>query len=94
MYSKSGAIFINIIFGICITFTVFSVWFALTGKFVTDHNFVLGFSLYNFVWLVLDIAYNVARYHKQGGGRFFWTSIILPPVLLILILLGVIAMFF
>lgn len=93
MYSKFGTILINSVFGICITYTVFSVWFALTSKFVTDRNFVLGFLLYNIVWLVLDIAYNVARYYKQGG-LFFWTSIILPPVLLILILMGVIAMFF
>jgi len=94
MYSKVGAILINSVFGICITYTVFSVYFALTSKFVTDRNFVLGFSLYNIVWLVLDIVYNVERYHRQGGGLFFWTSIMFPPVLIILILMWVIVMFF
>lgn len=94
MYSKFGAILINGIFGICITYTVYSAWFALTSGFDGGRNFVLGFSLYNIIWLVLDIAYNVARYHRQGGGLFFWASIILQPVLLILILRGVIALFF
>lgn len=94
MYSKFGAILINSVFAICIAYTVFSVWFALTSKFAGDRKFVLGFSLYNMIWLVLDIAYNAARYHRQGGGLFFWTSIILQPVLLILILMGVIILFF
>lgn len=94
MYSKFGAILINSVFGICITYTVFSMYFSLTSKFVTDYNFVLGFSIYNVVWLVLDIVYNVVRYQRQGGGLFFWTSIMLPPVLIILILMGVIVMFF
>lgn len=71
MYSKFGAILINSVFGICITYTVFSVWFALNSKFAGGRNFVLLFSLYNMIWLVLDIAYNVARYQKQGGGLFF-----------------------
>jgi uncharacterized membrane protein YhdT len=94
MYSKLGAILINSVFGIGITYTFLSVWFALTSSFVIDRNFVVGFSLYNIVWLVLDIAYNVARYHRQGGGLFFRTSIILPPILFILILVGVIGIFF
>ncbi len=94
MYSKFGAILINSVFGICITYTIFSVYFALTSKFVTDRNFVLRFSLYNIVWLALDIVYNVVRYQRQGGGFFFWTSIMLPPVSIMLILMGVIAMFF
>jgi hypothetical protein len=94
MYSRLGAILINSVFGICITYTFLSVWVALTGSFVLNRSFVVGFSLYNIVWLVLDIAYNVARYHRQGGGLFFRTSIILPPVLFILILVGVIVMFF
>lgn len=94
MYSKLRALLINGIFGICITYTAFSVCFALTSKFVMNCNFILGFSLYNIVWLMLDIAYNIARFHRQGGGFFFWASIILPPLLLILILASVIAIFF
>lgn len=94
MYSKFGAILINSVFGIFITYTVFSVYFALASKFVTERNFVLGFLLYNIVWLALDIAYNVVRHHKQGGGLFFWTSIMLPPVLIILILTWGIVLFF
>ena len=94
MYSKFAAILINSVFGICITYTVFSVYFALTSKFVAERNFILGFSLYNIVWLVLDIVYNTVRYHRQSGGLFFWTSIMLPPVLIMLILLLVIVMLF
>ena len=59
-----------------------------------ERSFILGFSLYNIVWLVLDIVYNEARYHRQGGGLFFWTSIMLPPILIMLILMLVIVMFF
>ena len=73
MYSKFVAILINSAFGLCITYTVFSVYFALTSKFIVERSFILGFSLYNIVWLVLDIVYNEARYHRQGGGLFFWT---------------------
>lgn len=94
MYSKFTAILINSVFGICITYTVSSVYFALTSKFVAERSFVLGFSLYNIMWLVLDIVYNVVRYHRQNGGLFFWASIMLPPVLIMLILLLVIVMFF
>ena len=94
MHSKFMAILINSVFGICITYTVFSVYFAVTSKFVAERSFVLGFSLYNFVWLMLDIVYNATRYHRQGGGLFFWTSILLPPVLIMLILMLVIVMFF
>lgn len=94
MYSKFGAILINSVFGICVTYTVLSVYFALTSKFVTNRNFVLGFSLYTIVWLVLDIVYNVVRHHRQGGGLFFWTSIMLPPILMILILMWGIVLFF
>lgn len=94
MYSKFVAILINSAFGLCITYTVFSVYFALTSKFIVERSFTLGFSLYNIVWLVLDIVYNEARYHRQGGGLFFWTSIMLPPILIMLILMLVIMMFF
>ena len=94
MYSKFVAILINSAFGLCITYTVFSVYFALTSKFIVERSFILGFSLYNIVWMVLDIVYNEARYHRQGGGLFFWTSIMLPPILIMLILLLVIVMFF
>ena len=94
MYSKFVAILINSAFGLCITYTVFSVYFALTSKFIVERSFILGFSLYNIVWLVLDIVYNKARYHRQGGGLFFWTSIMLPPILIMLILMLVIVMFF
>ena len=94
MYSKFVAILINSAFGLCITYTVFSVYFALTSKFIVERSFILGFSLYNIVWLVLDIVYNEARYHRQGGGLFFWTSIMLPPILIMLILMLVIMMFF
>ena len=34
MYSKFVAILINSAFGLCITYTVFSVYFALTSKFI------------------------------------------------------------
>ena len=71
MYSKFVAILINSAFGLCITYTVFSVYFALTSKFIVERSFILGFSLYNIVWLVLDIVYNEARYHRQGGGLFY-----------------------
>ena len=94
MYSKFVAILINSAFGLCITYTVFSVFFALTSKFIVERSFILGFSLYNIVWMVLDIVYNEARYHRQGGGLFFWTSIMLPPILIMLILMLVIVMFF
>lgn len=94
MYSKFVAILINSAFGLCITYTVFSVYFALTSKFIVERSFILGFSLYNIVWMVLDIVYNEARYHRQGGGLFFWTSIMLPPILIMLILMLVIVMFF
>ncbi len=57
MYSKFVAILINSAFGLCITYTVFSVYFALTSKFIVERSFILGFSLYNIVWLVLDIVY-------------------------------------
>ena len=94
MYSKFVAILINSAFGLCITYTVFSVYFALTSKFIVERSFILGFSLYNIVWMVLDIVYNEARYHRQGGGLFFWTSIMLPPILIMLIVMLVIVMFF
>lgn len=94
MYSKFGALLINSVFGICITYTFFSGYFALTSKFVTECNFVLGFSLYNIVWLVLEIVYNVGRYNRQGDGILFWTSIMIQPVLIILVLMWVIVLFF
>ena len=94
MYSKFGAILINSVFGICITYTVLSVYICRESKFIVERSFILGFSLYNIVWLVLDIVYNEARYHRQGGGLFFWTSIMLPPILMILILMWGIVLFF
>ena len=70
MYSKFVAILINSAFGLCITYTVFSVYFALTSKFIVERSFILGFSLYNIVWLVLDIVYNEAIIDKAAVFSF------------------------
>lgn len=94
MYSKTMAILLNSIFGVCLIYTVTVLWFMLTSGFVTEGRFVITFSLYNCVWLALDIAYNKMRYGKEGGGLFFWLSMILPPILIMVILAGVILVFF
>lgn len=94
MYSKFVAVLINSVFGVCFAYTVVVVWGSLVSKFVIDVNFVVGFSLYNIVWLVLDIAYNVTRCKKQGNDLFLWMTIIVPPVLISLILVGAIKIFF
>ena len=41
MYSKFVAILINSAFGLCITYTVFSVYFALTSKFIVERSFII-----------------------------------------------------
>ena len=40
MYSKFVAILINSAFGLCITYTVFSVYFALTSKFIVERSYI------------------------------------------------------
>lgn len=94
MYSKFWAVVINSVFGVCAVYSLLVIQFSLFSRFVAESNFILKFSLYNIIWLMLDIAYNIARYHRQSSGLFFWISIILPPVLEILIMLGVIIIFF
>lgn len=94
MYSKIIAVLLNSVFGVCLSYTAIALWFMLKSNFVTEGKFVVEFTVYNIVWLGLDIAYNITRYQKQGDGLFFWMSIILPHVLIILILMGVIIIFF
>lgn len=94
MYSKPAAVLLNSILGVCLSYTVITLWFALTSDFVTDFSFVAGFLLYNIIWLASGTAYNKARYQKQGGGSSFWMSTILPPVLVIMILAGMLLIFF
>lgn len=94
MYSKTMAILLNSIFGVCLIYTVIALWFVLTSGFVTEGRFIITFLLYNCVWLVLDVAYNKTRYNKEGGGLFFWLSMILPPILIMVTLAGVILLFF
>ncbi len=94
LYSKSSAVLLNSIFGVCLSYTAIVLWFALKSGFVVECGFIVGFSLYNLIWLASDIAYNIARYRKQGGGLFFWMSLLLPPVFIIIILAAVIVLFF
>lgn len=94
LYSKRIAVLLNSVFGICLSYTAIVLWFALKSGFVVECGFVVGFSLYNLVWLLSDIVYNIARYRKQGGGLFFWISLLLSHALVIMILAMVIALFF
>lgn len=94
LYSKSIAVLLNSVFGVCLGYTAIGLWFALNSGFVVECSFVVGFSLYNLVWLVSDIAYNIARYRKQGGSLFFWMSLFVLPVLIVIILAAVIVLFF
>lgn len=94
MYSKLGAILINSIFGICVAYSTLAICFALTSGFVIDRKFVVGFTLYNIVWLALDLLYNVSRYRRLKGGLFFWATIIAPAIILIILMLGIIFLFF
>lgn len=94
MFSKYTAILLNSVFGVCLNYTVITIWFSLASNFVSDYSFAALFSLYNIVWLLSAITYNKTRYQKQGGGLFFWMSAILPPVLVTMILAGIIIVFF
>lgn len=88
MHSKVVAVFLNSVFGVCLCYTVFALWFMLNSNFVTESIVIVEFLLYNIVWLGLDIAYNLTRYRKQGDSLFFCMSIILPHALMILILMS------
>lgn len=94
MYSKFCAILLNCLFAICLNYTLLSLRFMCTSNFVTEADFVMGFSLYNLVWLVADIRYNKSRYQKQGAGSFFWMSILLPAMILFLLLEMILLLFF
>lgn len=94
LYSKRIAVLLNSVFGVCLSYTAIALWFALKSGFVVECSFVVGFSLYNLIWLASDIAYNIARYRKQGGGSSFWMSLLLPPVFIIILLAVVMALFF
>lgn len=93
MYSRMTAVLLNSIFGICLVYAGISIWFMMWSNFVTDLRFIAGFSLFNIVWLMLDIFYNRKRYQKKGGSLFFWLSLLLPPVLIIVILAWIIIYF-
>lgn len=93
MYSKFFAVFLNCIFAICLSYTSLVLCIMCISDFEIEINFLIGFLLYNIVWLVIDIDYNVSRYQKQGADLFFWMSIILPAIMS-LILLWVTILFF
>lgn len=86
MYSKFFAVLINCIFAICLNYTLLALIFIYKSNFVTEADFVIGFSLYNIVWLLVDVRYNRSRYKKQGAGLFFWMSIILPVIIIMFLI--------
>ncbi|MCI8308609.1 MAG: hypothetical protein HFH14_11240 [Lachnospiraceae bacterium] len=58
MYSKIVAVLINSVFGICLSYSVIGVWFALTSDFVTELRFAVEF-----------LMYNIDRYYTCTGSR-------------------------
>lgn len=86
MYAEFFSVIFNFIFGICLSFTSLVIVFMYISEFEIEMEFITGFWLYNIIWLICCIGYNVARYRRQGAGRFFWMSIILPAAAALLLL--------
>ena len=96
MYSVIVSMLINGIFGICFTFSFYAIWFVLITNFVMEERFVFWFSVFNFIWIMLDVLYNRSRYQKQRykSKMMFWTPIILLPILLAILMRIVMFIYF
>ncbi|MDD5899592.1 MAG: hypothetical protein PUC73_01630 [Lachnospiraceae bacterium] len=89
MYKTIPAIIINCIFGICLAYDLLLAELAgkLGGR--TNDKTLIGLLIFNVVWIVLFLTYNIVRFKKNGGGNTYWIILLasfLPWSILIKIL--------
>ena len=76
MYKKMPAILINCLFGLCLAYDVIVKELAKIFVSGADSDFLMGFYVFNFVWIVLFLLYNIKRYKVTKGGNTYWITLL------------------
>ena len=77
MYKNIPAIIINSLFGLCLAYDVIIKALAEAFK-KTETKSLIGFFIFDVVWIVLFLAYNIKRYKVTKGGNMYWITLLVP----------------
>lgn len=70
------AILINCLFGLCLAYDIVVGELAEALGNRTNTKSLIGFYVFNFVWIVLFLLYNIKRYKVTKGGNTYWITLL------------------
>ena len=76
MYKKIPAIIINCLFGLCLAYDVIVIELAQALGNSTNTKSLIAFYVFNAVWVLLFLMYNIKRYKATKGGSMYWLTLL------------------
>ncbi len=75
MYKRIPAIVLNCIFGLCFAYDVMVAGLAEALGNKTSIKSLVVFYIFNAVWILLFLLYNVKRYKATKDGKMYWITL-------------------